>query len=97
VKVDNHHPLPRPGQTEPLNEPRKAQGTDPTHTQDDGPSATTHLSQAATDVSQDIDTARVEELRDAIREGRLDVRADRIADGLIESVKDLLDTKGDNA
>lgn len=96
MKIDNHHPLPRPGQAEPRDDTRKVQGSDHAHQQDDGPSATTHLSQAATDTSQDIDTVRVEELREAIREGRLDIRADRIADGLIESVKNLLDGKDGN-
>lgn len=96
MKIDNHHPLPRPGQAEPRDDTRKIQGSDRAHQQDDGPSATTHLSQAATDTSQDIDTVRVEELREAIREGRLDIRADRIADGLIASVKDLLDSKDGN-
>ncbi|MDI5922823.1 flagellar biosynthesis anti-sigma factor FlgM [Halomonas sp. LR5S13] len=93
MKIDNHHPLPRTGQAEPRDETRKIQGSDRANQQDAGPSATTHLSQAATDASQDIDTVRVEELREAIREGRLDMRADRIADGLIASVKDLLDSK----
>lgn len=96
MKIDNQHPLPRPSQTEPRDDTRKIQGAGRPHQQDDGPSATTHLSQAATDASQDIDTVRVEELREAIREGRLDMRADRIADGLIASVKDLLDSKGAN-
>jgi len=95
VKIDNHPPLPRPGQAEPSDGARKAQGADRAHQQDAGPSTTTHLSQAAPDASQDIDTLRVEELREAIREGRLDVRAERIADGLIASVQDLLAGKDD--
>ncbi len=90
MKIDNLHPLPRTGQAEPRDESRKTQGPERASRPDAGPSATTHLSQGATDVSQDIDTARVEELREAIREGRLDVRAERIADGLIASVQDLL-------
>lgn len=90
VKIDNLHPLPRAGQAEPRDESRKAEGANRAPRQDAGPSATTHLSQGATDASQDIDTARVEELREAIREGRLDVRAERIADGLIASAQDLL-------
>lgn len=96
MKIDNHHPLPRPGQAEPHDETRKIRGSDPAHQQNAGPSATTHLSQGAADASQDIDTVRVEELRDAIREGRLDMRADRIADGLIASVQDLLDSRDTN-
>lgn len=94
MKIDNLHPLPRTGQAEPRDESRKAEGAQRARRQDAGPSATTHLSQGATDASQDIDTARVEELREAIREGRLDVRAERIADGLIASVQDLLSGQG---
>ncbi|HCE39881.1 MAG: flagellar biosynthesis anti-sigma factor FlgM [Alcanivorax sp.] len=48
-----------------------------------------HL-RAPTGDGQDIDQARVEEVRQAIAEGRLEIRADRIADGLIQSVRDLL-------
>ncbi|MBL7251731.1 flagellar biosynthesis anti-sigma factor FlgM [Alloalcanivorax marinus] len=48
-----------------------------------------HLRAPAGD-GQDIDRARVEEVRQAIAEGRLEIRADRIADGLIQSVRDLL-------
>lgn len=44
---------------------------------------------SAQDGSQDIDMARVDELRDAIREGRFEIRADRIADSLIESAREL--------
>ena len=44
----------------------------------------------AADTSQDIDHARVAELRQAISEGRLHVDTDRIADRLIASVRDLL-------
>ena len=50
-----------------------------------------HLRQPAADSGQDIDTARVDEIRQAISEGRLEIRADKIADGLIASVRDLLD------
>ena len=34
--------------------------------------------------------ARVAELREAIRDGKLDINVDKIADGLIASVQDLL-------
>ena len=43
------------------------------------------------DASQDIDMARVNEIRDAISQGKLEIRSDKIADGLIASVRDLLD------
>lgn len=48
-----------------------------------------HL-RAPTGDGQDIDQARVEEVRQAIAEGRLEINADRIADGLIQSVQDML-------
>jgi negative regulator of flagellin synthesis FlgM len=51
-----------------------------------------HLRQPTADSGQDIDTARVDEIRQAISEGRLEIRADQIADGLIASVRDMLDT-----
>jgi negative regulator of flagellin synthesis FlgM len=38
-----------------------------------------------------VDRARVDEIRQAISEGRFKVDAGRIADGLIESVRQLLD------
>ncbi|AMX03193.1 flagellar biosynthesis anti-sigma factor FlgM [Microbulbifer thermotolerans] len=50
------------------------------------------LRQASADNSQDIDTVRVEELRQAIAEGRLEIRADKIADGLIQSLRELVET-----
>lgn len=33
--------------------------------------------------------AKVQEIRDAIREGRMEIRTDRIADGLIANLKEL--------
>jgi len=48
----------------------------------------THLSSAAQDASQDIDMARVEELRQAIRDGSLSMNADKIAEGLLKSLTD---------
>lgn len=94
MKVDNHHPL-RPGQVEPRDPARQSRET-PSANQDAPESATmTHLRQAGTDASQDIDAARVDELREAIREGRLEIKPERIADGLIASVQDLLAEGGD--
>ena len=54
-------------------------------------STISHLSSAASkDASQDVDSARVAEIRQAIREGRLQINAERIADGLIASVREQL-------
>jgi len=52
--------------------------------------STTRLSRAGSDASQDIDHARVAELRQAISDGSLKMDTDRIADRLIASVRDLL-------
>ncbi|MES1923794.1 flagellar biosynthesis anti-sigma factor FlgM [Salinisphaera sp. T31B1] len=45
----------------------------------------------ASDTSQDIDTARVAEIREAISQGRLEIDTDRIADGIIASARALID------
>ncbi len=38
------------------------------------------------DTGQDIDTVKVEEIRSAIREGKLEIHADRIAEGLLANL-----------
>ncbi|MGQ4880167.1 flagellar biosynthesis anti-sigma factor FlgM [Billgrantia sp. LNSP4103-1] len=86
MKINSQNPLSRPTQTTPREETQPVKGATPSGQQQPGPSAATHLSQKATDASRDIDTARVEEIREAIRDGRLEIRADRIADSLIESL-----------
>ncbi|CEP38166.1 MULTISPECIES: flagellar biosynthesis anti-sigma factor FlgM [Halomonadaceae] len=88
MNIDNINPLLRSNQAQQRNETQKADSVQPAE-----PSGTaresTQLSQSNIDESQDIDSARVEEIRDAIREGRLEMRADRIAEGLIANLKDL--------
>ena len=80
--------------------PLATSGKEPTtHTQrsqaasaDQSPSTVTHLSSSDNRTgSEDIDLARVAELRQAIREGRLEINAERIADGLIASVREQLE------
>ncbi|HEX5678741.1 MAG TPA: flagellar biosynthesis anti-sigma factor FlgM [Alcanivorax sp.] len=91
MKIDNISPLTQPGTV------NQGKGGDKVSTeapkQGDAANAgeVTHLRQPSTDSGQDIDTARVDEIRQAISEGRLEIRADKIADGLIASVRDLLD------
>ncbi|WP_231758136.1 flagellar biosynthesis anti-sigma factor FlgM [Microbulbifer elongatus] len=46
------------------------------------------LHQPAADSSQDIDTLRVEELREAIASGTFEIRVERIAEGLIASLRE---------
>lgn len=45
---------------------------------------------AAQDTAGDIDVARVAAISDAIRSGRLSINPERIADGLLDSARDLL-------
>ncbi|OHV12027.1 flagellar biosynthesis anti-sigma factor FlgM [Kushneria phosphatilytica] len=45
---------------------------------------------SASDASRDIDTAKVDEIRQAIRDGSFEIRSDRIADGLIQSAQELI-------
>lgn len=47
----------------------------------------THLSQGLQDASQDIDEARVAEIRQAIADGRLQINPEKIAAGLIASLQ----------
>ncbi|WP_101675890.1 flagellar biosynthesis anti-sigma factor FlgM [Alloalcanivorax mobilis] len=90
MKIDNISHLGQNNAVSPGKSSEKA-ATDAVKSGGAGDSASvTHLSQSGNDGSQDIDQARVDELRQAIAEGRLEIRADRIADGLIASVQDLL-------
>lgn len=92
MKIDNHNPLIRTGQAPGRDEAQKVKGgSQPPETRGNEPAARTHLSLGATDASQDIDTARVAEIREAIKEGRLEINAEHIADGLIASVRELLE------
>ncbi|WP_163559802.1 flagellar biosynthesis anti-sigma factor FlgM [Halomonas sp. NO4] len=95
MKINSQNPLARPTSTAPREETQPAKGPERTQQSDAGPAAQTHLRQAAIDTSHDIDTARVEEIREAIREGRLEIRADRIADALIDSLQQTTGNEGD--
>lgn len=92
MKIDNTtslSPLQQTDKGKAGSRPQQADATKANAT----PGTVTHLSHAALDGSQDIDTLRVEELQAAIREGRLEINADKIADKLIASVQDLLANK----
>ncbi|WP_311065980.1 flagellar biosynthesis anti-sigma factor FlgM [Halomonas sp. DWK9] len=88
MKIDNLNPLLRNTPAQQRDDAQKVAGTKPSEA-DNATREATQLSQSSIDSSQDIDMAKVQEIRDAIREGRLEVRADRIADGLIANLKDL--------
>ncbi|MGQ7248686.1 flagellar biosynthesis anti-sigma factor FlgM [Halomonas sp. V046] len=97
MKIDSQHPLTRPTTADPAQGPKPAgdkAAADKAAAGGDGPSSTTQLSRPASDASHDIDTARVAEIRDAIRDGRLEVHPERIAEGLLKSVREMLDEEG---
>lgn len=91
MKIDSHHPLFRPSQPA-QEQSAKVQGPargDSSKTTD--PAVQTHLHREAAATDQDINVANVEAIRDAIRDGRLEIHAERIADGLLASVRELLE------
>ncbi|HXS05124.1 MAG TPA: flagellar biosynthesis anti-sigma factor FlgM [Rhodanobacter sp.] len=88
MKIDNVSHLTTPGRIDQAKNKEKVDNVAPQGNAEAG--STTQLSRAGSDTSQDIDHARVAELRQAISEGRLHVDTDRIADRLIASVHDLL-------
>lgn|GEM_PF-4543443 len=60
------------------------------------PSASTQFQSSKIGSSaQDIDMARVNEVRDAISQGQLEIHSDRIADGLIASAQALVSGKSE--
>ena len=48
------------------------------------------LQQAGATMNEPIDTARIAEIKQAIAEGRFQINPERIADGLLESARQLL-------
>lgn len=87
MKIDNINSLLRSNQVQQRDETHKANSVTPA-TSEGSARESTQLSQSSIDETQDIDTAKVEDIRNAIREGRLEMHADRIADGLIANLKE---------
>lgn len=87
MKIDNIQHLSTPKLVEQGRDTEKA-GKAPVVGQQ-GAGSVTHLSPAAADSSQDIDQARIAEVRQAIADGRLKMDTSRIADRLIASARDL--------
>ncbi|SCX55812.1 flagellar biosynthesis anti-sigma factor FlgM [Variovorax sp. EL159] len=76
-------PAPSPAAAEAVERPKEAA------------SASAHVHSLPTAVGRsDFDAARVAAIREDIRAGRYEIRPERIADGLLASVRDLLDPKG---
>ena len=86
MKIDKLTPLTSPGNLTPGKQTDRSPGAGDTAA--GGSTAVTHLRHHGSSY-QDIDTAKVEEIRQAISEGRLEIRTDQIADALINSVRDL--------
>lgn len=59
-------------------------------------SSSLNKAEAAMASTPTIDRSRVDEIRQAISEGRFKIDANRIADGLIESVRQMLDAQTPN-
>lgn len=89
MKIDKTPSLPRFNGETPRTAGRPA-GPDAAGSAAASPAAVTHLSQSISDTSQDIDAARVAELQEAIRDGRLQINAEVIADKLIASAQALV-------
>lgn len=90
MKIDSAFSPARPSAAQGKDAPQRTQ-PEQAASAGETPSSVTHLSSAnRKSDSQDIDPARVAELREAIREGRFAINAERIADGLIDSVREQL-------
>ena len=88
MKIDNvNNPLFRSNPAQQREDTQKV-GNSPSATPGAEAQGSTKLSTQSADETYDIDSAKVEEIRDAIRDGRLEIRADRIADGLIENLRE---------
>ena len=94
LKISNLHPPTQTTQSEQGDAAQRTRRGDDT-AQASSPASITTLSQSnEADTSQDIDVGRVAEIRQAISDGQLELDTGKIADGLIDSVRDLL---GDTA
>lgn len=91
MKIDSSHLPARPAATPGKPAPTRTQEGQAS-SGEQAASTVTHLSAASSRTgSEDIDMARVAELRQAIMDGRLEISAERIADGLIASVREQLE------
>ena len=85
MKIDNSTPS-RPLEAISNRTTAKTPAASDTATPSSGPGSITHLSSNLQDSSLDINQARVDEIRQAIRDGKLNFDAGKIADGLLASV-----------
>ncbi|WP_353978889.1 flagellar biosynthesis anti-sigma factor FlgM [Salinicola endophyticus] len=92
MKIDQTNSLTRLTQSDALDQKRNIKNTEGAA----APAGSkTTLSQIDTqNANGDIDTARVTEIRQAIADGTLQLDTSKIADGLLQSVRDMLDERG---
>ncbi|MFC0338512.1 anti-sigma-28 factor, FlgM family [Kushneria avicenniae] len=89
MKIDSNNSINRIAS--PVSVPR---ASTPETAKNEQSAATRWVPSSAHDGSKDIDTVRVNELRQAIRDGSFEVDTGKIADGLIASAQELLSNKG---
>ncbi|WP_227368204.1 flagellar biosynthesis anti-sigma factor FlgM [Halomonas sp. M20] len=90
MKIDSNQPLHSIQQQDGAKKTAPQQKNDAGQAAAPSKASVSHLNSGVNDASHDVDAARVAEIRQAISEGRLEIRSERIADGLIDSVRDLL-------
>lgn len=92
MKIDGSQPLHRSAQSDAAKSTQttSAESTGESADASPTPASVAHLSSKTQDATRDIDTARVAEIRQAISDGQLEIRPERIADGLMASVQELL-------
>lgn len=96
MKIDPPAPSPTPlHRTPATGVAAPATGTEAVERPKEPAQASAHVhSMPAAVGGSDFDAARVAAIREDIRAGRYEIRPERIADGLLASVRDLLDPKG---
>ncbi|MBP5980970.1 MAG: flagellar biosynthesis anti-sigma factor FlgM [Halomonas sp.] len=87
MKIDNLNSLLRSNQAQQRDETQKTGASKPVEASSLAREST-QLSHSQVDETYDVDMAKVQEIRDAIREGRLEMNAARIADGLIANLSE---------
>ena len=87
MKIDNLNSLLRSNQAQQRDETQKTGGSKSVEASGSAREST-QLSHSQVDETYDVDMAKVQEIRDAIREGRLEMNAGRIADGLIANLSE---------
>lgn len=92
IKPVSNHPT---GENQPRTQPGNKQTTGAEESRVE--LSSTGRAEAAMASTPVVDQARVDEIRQAISEGRFQVDANRIADGLLDSVREMLDADSEKS